>query len=208
MSPLIVLIEMNEKNDFSFREQRIRDHLVQHGKSTSISNLDFGSLRFKSLAEIKTAQETGEIEIAFDSAPETAEAVLPKREWYISLFLGWLPAIFALIYIFSTIYFKDFWILIGIAFLLLGHLETSPFKKPIVGAFLWIPMVYLFFSTPTWGWILLGYYLAYIPAGYVRHLIQMNIEDACNRSEVFFAYFYQKGKLLMRLKGSPHIISG
>jgi hypothetical protein len=174
------------------RFARLEIQIIDQGKIHNLFQLN--EFPYKTFKELKNAYENNEIKIGCKFNSEFINLIGTSSQNNAFLFWTNLPIIVMLIDIVLAICFKDWLLLLGIPFAIIGFLSSSPFSPKILKIF--TGAIFLMFIASfkiiNWKWsIILGSMLStQIFIEISRELYRSVAIERALSSEVFFCYMY------------------
>ena len=156
---------------------------------------------YSSLDELKRAYDAKEIVFGIEYNGEFMEVIGTKLEYILQMFWVSLPIIIVVADIVIAIFLKEWILLLGILFALIGFISSSPYNplKNIVsglGGVLFVASFFLF--DWTWSVIIGSMLFSQIFTLTAREQYRMVVEERVLHSEVFFVYLFQTKQLFVK----------
>lgn len=188
---------MNKKD--SERFARVEQQLIEQGVPQSIGQLN--NFPFKSLEDIKAAHSKKKISFGSNYNGEFLEVIGTGADNIIHMMWLTFPFLIAAADIVLAIIFKNWILLLGIPFALVGFFSSSPFnpmKNTISGLGGLMFFCSFFFFNWTWSVIIGSLLFSQIFAMTAREHYRTVIEERAFHSETFFCFLYRDGHIVIK----------
>ena len=186
------------KNDIE-RFARAEEIIINQGIPYRLSHLT--EFPYKTLDELKNAHKYKEIMFESDFNGELLHVIGSKSDIVANMFWLFLPIIIVLADIVLAIVFKKWILLLGILFVLIGYLSSSPYnqlKNSVSGLGGLFFIGSFFFLDWTWSIIIGSMLFSQIFTLTAREQCRTVIKERALKSEIFFVYMLKNSYLAVR----------